>query len=134
MRVLVTGDRNWTNKDRIREVLSALDDFGCIIEGGARGADTLAREVAKELGVPHCPRGDAGGLPGPYMADWDKFHKAAGPIRNRLMVSDGKPNLVVAFHNDILESKGTLDMVRFARSKKIPTYIYTEVGVFVGEV
>ena len=123
MRVLVTGSRYWTNKDRIRRVLSAFKDVECIIEGEARGADTLAREVAEELGIPVDP----------YPADWDRFHKAAGPIRNRQMVNEGKPDIVVAFHNNILGSKGTKDMVTFAWSKHIPTFIYTETGTYEGK-
>ena len=124
MRVLVTGDRNWHNKDRIREILSALTDVECVIEGEARGADTLAREVATDLGI------EVHG----YHAQWDKYGRGAGPIRNRQMVTQEKPDLVIAFHNNILESKGTKDMVFFATSRKIETRIYTETGTFEGEV
>ncbi len=119
MRVLVTGSRDWHNKERIREVLSSLSDVEVIIEGEARGADTLAREVAEELHIPVEP----------YPANWGKFGRAAGPIRNREMVSKGKPDLVVAFHDDIEHSKGTLDMVTFARYKIISVSIYTQCGM-----
>ena len=44
-------------------------------------------------------------------ADWDKYGKAAGPIRNRHMFRLGKPDLVLAFHKDITKSRGTNDMV-----------------------
>lgn len=33
------------------------------------------------------------------------------------MLDEGKPDFVVAFHNDITNSKGTLDMI--TRAKKI---------------
>lgn len=124
MRVLVTGDRHWQNKDRTREVLSTLVDVECIIVGGAKGADTLAREVATELSIEVHE----------YPAQWDRYGRAAGPIRNRLMVAEEKPNLVIAFHNNILESKGTLDMVRYAKSKGITTHVFTEHGLYMGEV
>ncbi len=124
MKVLVTGDRNWCNKDRIRQVLSTIPNIEFIVEGGARGADTLAREVATDLGIEVRE----------YKADWNKHGRAAGPIRNRLMLYETKPNLVVAFHNNILESKGTRDMVRITRSKDITAHIYTETGVYEGDV
>jgi len=44
-------------------------------------------------------------------ADWEKYGKASGPIRNRKMFKLGQPDLVLAFHNDIYKSKGTNDMV-----------------------
>jgi len=124
MKVLVTGDRHWHNKNRIREVLSALTGVECIIEGGARGADTLALIVATELGIPVIE----------FPADWIKYGGAAGPIRNRQMLSEGKPGLVVAFHNNILKSKGTRDMVRIARAEGTKTRVYTEFGHYEGEV
>ena len=124
MKVLVTGDRNWRNKDRIREILSALDDVECVVEGEARGADTLAREVATDLGI------EVHG----YHAQWDKYGRSAGPVRNRQMLNDEKPDLVIAFHNDICHSKGTRDMVLYARSKGVATRIYTEFGRYEGEV
>ena len=29
-----------------------------------------------------------------YPADWDKFGRAAGPIRNQQMLDEGKPNMI----------------------------------------
>jgi hypothetical protein len=72
-----------------------------IIEGGARGADSLARSVAKELGLQYRT----------YPANWKEHHRAAGPIRNRKMLKDEDPDRVIAFHNDIDSSKGTKDMI-----------------------
>lgn len=45
-----------------------------------------------------------------YPADWAKYGRAAGPIRNRRMISEGKPDLVLAFPG----GRGTSDMVRRA--------------------
>ncbi len=111
MRVLVTGDRNYTNREAIRACLLKLTDEGytVLIEGEARGADTLAREEAEKLGYTIKP----------YPAKWSEHGMAAGPIRNRQMVKEGKPDLVVYFHHDLASSKGTRDMVNHARSRKI---------------
>ena len=46
-----------------------------------------------------------------FAADWATNGKAAGPIRNRKMLTEGRPDLVVAFPG----GRGTADMI--AQSK-----------------
>ena len=109
MRVLVCGDRNWSNKNKIREILSHListDSLEVVIEGGARGADRLAGEVAKELKIPVEE----------YPANWARFGRAAGPIRNKQMLDEGEPDLILAFHSNIETSKGTRNMVEQSKA------------------
>jgi len=100
-RILVCGDRNWTDHETMWEELSQYPAGTTIIHGDARGADRMAGEIARKL------RMHVLAVP----ADWDKHGKAAGPIRNRDMFKRGQPDLVLAFHNDIHKSKGTNDMV-----------------------
>jgi hypothetical protein len=104
MRLLVCGDRNWTDKSCI---FGTLDEVAptVIISGGATGADDIAEQWAVEHRVERHI----------FPAQWDKFGKAAGPIRNQLMLDAGQPDLVLAFHADYALSKGTKDMVRRAR-------------------
>ena len=45
-----------------------------------------------------------------FPADWQKHGKRAGPIRNALMLAEGKPDLVIGFAG----GKGTDDMLRKA--------------------
>lgn len=116
MRLLVCGDRNWTDREYLYESLDAVhSSYGVevVIEGEARGADILGRFWAKDRGIPVQP----------YPADWDQYKKAAGPIRNREMLNDGKPDAVIAFHPDILNSKGTRDMVNVARKAGVPVRV-----------
>jgi len=113
VRVLVCGDRHWNDKDAIRRELKLIPDIELIIEGGAPGADTLAKEVADELNIPVLE----------FRAEWDKHGKAAGPIRNRKMLVEGRPDLVLAFHDDISKSKGTKDMINQARAFGVPVRI-----------
>lgn len=115
MRVLICGDRSWQDKELIRQVLSALSDVEVVIEGEARGADTLARVVAEELHITVLP----------FPANWTKFGRAAGPIRNRQMLDEGKPDLVIGFHNNIIESRGTKNMLEQARKARIQTRLCT---------
>jgi hypothetical protein len=111
--VLVCGDRGWDDRDAIQRELRALlveyPDLR-LCHGAARGADTLAGEAAVALGIPVAA----------FPANWAAFGKAAGPIRNRTMLREFKPELVVAFHADLSKSKGTRDMVEAARLAGVP--------------
>lgn len=119
MRILVCGSRNWTDFTAIYSVLRDYQHTAeVVIHGAARGADTLAGQAAEALDIPI----EA------YEANWDKFGHRAGPIRNSLMLRDGKPDLVLAFHNDIQNSKGTKDMVLKSTKEGIRTIVIDEYG------
>ena len=109
MVVLVCGSRDYTDYSKVYECLKSLE-VSQVIAGGCRGADALAVTAAKACGYPFRE----------FPADWQKFGKAAGPIRNQRMLDEGRPDLVVAFHEDWENSKGTKDMIRRARSQGIP--------------
>jgi len=81
-----------------------------IVEGGAPGADLMAKKLALKYKL----RWEE------YKADWKTYGKAAGPIRNKRMLDEGKPHMVMAFHNDLSKSKGTKDMVEQAEKRGIP--------------
>lgn len=122
MRVLVCGDREWTStrdKDLVFLILDllkkSLQEDIVIIEGECRGVDTWAREWAKARQVSYLP----------FPADW-KLGKRAGPLRNLKMLEEGKPNLVLAFHDDLTKSKGTKSMITLANKKDVPVKIYSE--------
>ena len=84
-----------------------------LIQGGARGADSIARQAAQQLNI-YCKT---------YHADWKTYGRAGGPIRNRMML-DTKPDLVVAFHDNLDASRGTKDCVTEAKRRGIPVVIY----------
>jgi hypothetical protein len=113
MRVLVCGDRNWTDQDLVDSTLDTIHaetPISCIIEGEARGADKAGRSWAERRGVSFMP----------FPANWAKFGKAAGPIRNRQQFKEGEPDLGVAFHDDLEHSRGTKDMVGVLEAAGIP--------------
>lgn len=124
MRVLICGDRDYTRPHIVKSVLdgihrewfqryfpSSLNAEFTVVEGEARGADTHARQAAKRLGL----------NVEPYPADWNQFGKAAGAIRNRQMLDSGV-DLVLAFHDDLENSKGTKDMTEIAKKAGVPVY------------
>lgn len=87
-----------------------------LIVGDAKGADSIAWAWAK-LGRVKRRR---------YKANWEKYGRAAGPIRNNRMLGHGKPDLVLAFHNDISSSKGTRHCTESARKRGIPVILIGE--------
>lgn len=110
MIILVCGDRNWTDRELVRLTLKQFDS-PTIVHGAAKGADSLANEVAIELGFTLCG----------HPARWEKYGRAAGPIRNKEML-DHHPDLdfVIAFHDDLPNSKGTRNMLEQATERGIP--------------
>jgi hypothetical protein len=104
MRILVCGGRDFKDYDLLRDTLSKYP-MTLLISGGAPGADTMAEKYAYMLKIPsHI-----------FHADWTSYGRAAGPIRNRRMLIDGKPNLVIAFPG----GKGTLNMVKQASKANV---------------
>lgn len=104
--VLVTGSRNWTSRSLVREALERVQAMAkthgphpegkmLLVEGGCRGADRLAREEAKAMGWDIKT----------VKADWNQYKAAAGPIRNKKMVVEYKPQYAVAFR--LPSSRGT---------------------------
>lgn len=117
MRILFCGDRNWSHYKTIVDVMLELRPT-LVIEGEAAGADSMAREAAEDYLIAVLP----------FPADWKKYGRAAGPIRNSQMLKEGKPELVVAFHDDITTSKGTKNMVEQAKKNGIKVLVYNSKG------
>jgi hypothetical protein len=124
MKILVCGGRNYAvDVNEYKYAYHELDKIVCklsdnynpndnwlptditIIHGGANGADRLASDYAT---VNYCQEEC-------YPADWNRYGKSAGYIRNRKMLEDGKPDLVVAFPG----GKGTEMMVGLATKAKV---------------
>ena len=110
-RILICGDRNYKDWIKVQDYLNTIPRTAIIIHGGARGADSLAGNLATSLKMKVIK----------FPANWDKYGKAAGVLRNQQMLDDGHPDLVVYFHKDIENSKGTKDMVTRAVDNKIKT-------------
>lgn len=116
MKVLVTGDRDWDDVETIVSELEKLPPGTIIVHGACRGADNICAAVGEALGF----------IVRPYPTDWDRYPRAAGPIRNQQMIDaehrqDEPIDLCKAFHNNIERSRGTRDMMTRAKKAKITT-------------
>jgi hypothetical protein len=111
MHVLVCGGRDYDDVVAVFHVLDQLHELhhiNCIIEGGARGADRIAKDWARKNRIENLT----------YYADWTRYGKSAGAIRNQKMLVEGRPEVVVAFPG----GRGTADMVSRARGASLPVW------------
>lgn len=113
MRVLVCGGRSFSDPIRIWKTLDQIDaergGIRCVIDGASDdvtgpyvGADYWGHQwaLARNRPTVRC------------SADWKRFGRAAGPIRNKEMLNQQKPDLVVAFPG----GNGTRHMAEVARA------------------
>ena len=112
MKILICGGRDYVDNQQMwRELWFYKKRVSMIIQGGAPGADRLARRWATKNQVP-CLN---------VPARWDEHGRSAGMIRNGVMLEIvGLPDLCLAFPGGV----GTEGMKRLAR----------EAGVEVKEV
>lgn len=106
--VLVCGGRDFNHYETVRRILDALltnNPIRLIVHGGCSGADTLASRWAQERGISQAVE----------KPDWKGNGRAAGPMRNQIMVEKYSPTLVVAFPG----GRGTADMLKRARKANV---------------
>jgi len=120
--ILVAGTRTFSDYDLLKETLNELlrsnflinDVTVHIVAGGARGADTLAAKYAHDWGFELHE----------FPADWNKYGKAAGPIRNKQMhefIKSHKHRICVCFWDG--KSRGTKHNFELAKQYGTPLKI-----------
>lgn len=111
-RILVTGSRNWVDGLVIeRDLLKLWYSGELVVVHGAcsSGADDLASQICKSYGIDEEP----------HPADWKRHGKAAGFIRNELMVSLGADACYAYCRNG---SHGTTMCAQLAAEAGIPVH------------
>lgn len=126
MRVIVTGCRDWTDKQAVFKELSELywaDDLTVlgdltVVHGACKtGADAFAAEWCKVPSTNHRKV-----VEDPFPADWNEFGPMAGPMRNQEMADKGA-DLCLAFWDGRTHKSGTHDMIVRAVTAGIPVRI-----------
>lgn len=110
--VAIAGTRSIKNLQLIIDKLDELRIAGnnnTIITGCANGADNAARNYAfvKNVKIQI------------HEADWEKYGRAAGPMRNKQMIKNA--SILICFWN--LISPGTRNMITQATKKGIPILV-----------
>ena len=109
MRLLITGGRDYSDFQALCTTLDQIHKetpVTLLIHGGARGADSLAgawaalRQTAVRV----------------FPADWTLHGKAAGPLRNQQMLTEGHPDAYLAFPG----GWGTADMASRCTRAGVP--------------
>jgi hypothetical protein len=136
--VQVTGDRKWSDWDIIEKILQPLPRSIQFIHGYADGLDSMLHVVATELGfnnIIRCPSHWRHNekrwveVYGPCSDECKEVvGRAAGVIRNNYMLKTYQAKIVLGFHDDILNSRGTLDMMKRAEKHNLKRWLFTSRG------
>lgn len=110
MRTIIAGGRDITDYKLVQKaVKNSGFNITIVISGAQRGVDALGERYAEDNHLP-CER---------YPADWKKFDKSAGPIRNRQMAENADALIAVWDGN----SKGTKNMIETAEKFGLKVYV-----------
>jgi hypothetical protein len=104
MKLAIVGSRTFNDYELLCGVIDEVKDIELIISGGANGADSLAEKYAKDHSIPTKI----------YHADWNKYGKRAGYIRNVDIITNC--DCVIAFWD--CKSKGTKHSIDLANTQK----------------
>lgn len=121
-KVLVTGAREGYPTSRLKDALDGirmdLTTPMLLMHGDAPGVDTDADHWALDHGIQRVK----------VPANWRGEGKAAGPLRNQLMLDLVLPDITLAF--PMPESRGTWDMVSrvWRRRDRLPLLIFRHDG------
>ena len=118
MKLIVAGSREITDYEVVRDAIDALIAQGLaittIIDGAARGVDSLASRYAIEHGIENVR----------VPAEWKRYRYGAGPVRNRIMAEMG--DALLAIWNG--SSNGTKDMINCANKHGLSVFIHYYAG------
>lgn len=110
LRTIIAGSRNCNNYD---DLLNAIEEIGwcpsVVISGTANGVDEMGERWAIEHDIPLEK----------YPAQWEKYGKQAGYLRNKQMAENAEA--LLALWNG--KSKGTKHMIDIAFNKNLKIFI-----------
>jgi hypothetical protein len=117
--VVCTGGRRWVDRTTVKNALlnlKAKNNLFVVHGDCPSGADALVSQVCNDIGISQIK----------FPATWNRLGKSAGPIRNSWMLKFFEPVIVIAFHENLDQSKGTADTVRKAHQLGIPVLVISE--------
>jgi hypothetical protein len=110
MKVIIAGSRTINNIELVEKAIKESGfEITEVVCGCCEGVDTQGELWALKNGIPVKQ----------FPADWKKFGKSAGPLRNKEMVNYGEALLAIHANN----SKGTRHIIDYAKRKGIPVFV-----------
>lgn len=111
MRTIIAGSRTITSYELIPQVAQYSEyPITEVVSGGATGVDSLGEKFAKDNGIDLVI----------FPANWNKYFKRAGYIRNQKMANYAE--CLIAIWDG--SSKGTKHMIDIMEALGKPVYIY----------
>lgn len=115
MKIIIAGSRDFNDYNKLKiqcnYLLGNVKSEIEIVSGTASGADKLGEKYAEEMGYKLTM----------FPANWDKYGKAAGPLRNKEMAEYS--DALIAFWDG--KSRGTASMINQAKKLKLKVKVCT---------
>lgn len=113
MKTIIAGSRNHVTYDEVLQAMIECPwtfEITEVVSGKARGVDTMGEQWAKENNIPIKE----------FPADWKKFGKKAGYIRN-IEMADYSDALICVWDG---VSKGSFHMINIAKEKGLRVFVH----------
>jgi len=112
MRVIIAGSRTIDDYALLETTIEESgweDQISVVVYGGAKGVDRLGLGYAMSNDIPVSS----------FLADWERYGKAAGSIRNEQMAKNA--DALIAIWDGI--SKGTKNMIDTAKKYHLKVFV-----------
>jgi hypothetical protein len=111
---IIAGPRDYFKYESLLEAIDRIDwEIIKVVSGSARGVDSLGERWARENGI----------FVKQFPADWNKYGKKAGYIRNKEM-ADYADALLALYDHDMKRSPGTTNMIHVAKKEGLLVYVH----------
>ncbi len=111
LKTIIAGGRNLTDYKLVEEACKQAPWIITeVVSGMAKGVDSLGEEWANNHNIPIKQ----------FPANWEKYGKRAGPIRN-IEMGDYADALIAVYDG---KSRGTGHMIDYAREKGLEVYVH----------
>jgi hypothetical protein len=113
MITIIAGSRSITDYETVYEAIREsgwMNDITEVVSGCANGVDKLGERFARDHNIPISQ----------FPANWKKYGKQAGYIRNQQMAMNA--DTLIAIWD--MKSKGTANMIEIAQSLNLQTFIW----------
>ena len=111
MKTIIAGSRTITDFELLEQAIETCGfEISTVISGCAKGLDRLGEFWAEKYEIPILK----------FPADWVKYGRGAGPVRNKEMAKNADACIVLWDG----KSKGAKNMIDLARKNNLLLYVY----------